>query len=190
MLRWLVSDTPGRVHVRLPSEPVGPGDPLDIRAEVEDERFLRVNGARVTARLTSPTGGETEVPLEWQVERDGEYVATVRPPEEGLWRVEVEATTPEGEILGGFGHVLAGESRREYFAPGMRPNLLRRIADETGGVSYDAGTVDRLGEDIRYTESGHTIIEQLDLWDMPAVFLAVLGLLGGEWVFRRRRGLA
>jgi uncharacterized membrane protein len=190
LLRWLVSESPGRLNVSVPAEPSGPGEPLEIRAHVEDERFLRVNGASVTARLTSPTGGETEVPLEWKVERDGEYAATVRLPEEGLWRVDVMASVPDGEVVTGSAHALIGESRREYFAAGMRPRLLRRVADETGGRFYTSSDVDRLAEDIRFTESGHTVTEELDLWDMPAVFLALLGLLGGEWVLRRRRGLA
>jgi len=33
-------------------------------------------------------------------------------------------------------------------------------------------------------------VRKLDLWDMPAVFLILLATLGGEWLLRRRRGLA
>jgi len=32
--------------------------------------------------------------------------------------------------------------------------------------------------------------ESRDLWDMPVVFLLLVGLLGGEWAYRKRRGLA
>ena len=31
---------------------------------------------------------------------------------------------------------------------------------------------------------------QLELWDMPALFVALLGLIAAEWLLRRRRGLA
>jgi hypothetical protein len=50
--------------------------------------------------------------------------------------------------------------------------------------------VDRLAEDVMFTESGVTVREARDLWDMPIVFLLLLAALGGEWSYRRWRGLA
>jgi hypothetical protein len=41
-----------------------------------------------------------------------------------------------------------------------------------------------------YTSSGTTVTEQLDLWDTPAMFIALLGLIAAEWLLRRKRGLA
>jgi uncharacterized membrane protein len=35
-----------------------------------------------------------------------------------------------------------------------------------------------------------TTSERRDLWDMPAAFLLLGGLLAAEWAYRRRRGLA
>ena len=37
---------------------------------------------------------------------------------------------------------------------------------------------------------GATVQEERDLWDMPVLFLLLVGLLGGEWGYRRLRGLA
>ena len=47
-----------------------------------------------------------------------------------------------------------------------------------------------LAEDVNYTESGVTQRDAHDLWDMPIVFLLLVTLLGAEWFYRRRRGLA
>ena len=38
--------------------------------------------------------------------------------------------------------------------------------------------------------SGTTVTEQLDLWDTPAMFIALLALIATEWLLRRKRGLA
>jgi len=43
---------------------------------------------------------------------------------------------------------------------------------------------------VTYTESGVTQRDARDLWDAPAVFLVLVMLLGMEWAWRRRRGLA
>jgi len=72
----------------------------------------------------------------------------------------------------------------------MRPAVLRQVAEETGGRFYRPSEASRLAEDIVYTTSGATEVQQLDLWDMPVIFLLLLGLLGAEWLYRRRRGLA
>ena len=49
---------------------------------------------------------------------------------------------------------------------------------------------DELAEAITYSGRGITVVEQRDLWDMPIILLLLLALMGGEWMFRRTRGLA
>ncbi len=72
----------------------------------------------------------------------------------------------------------------------MRRAQLERMADETEGRFYTADDVSGLSEDIRYSERGDTVLETKPLWDMPVLFLALLGLLTVEWGYRRLRGLA
>lgn len=196
LLRWLVHDTPGRVRLD-PGDEVAPvGEALRVRAEVEDERYLRVNGADVVATVTGPGGAASELRLDWTVERDGEYEGRFVPDEEGLYRVEVRAADAGAGAATGRDSVLstgffrAGTPRIEEFGAGRRTELLRRIADETGGRFYTADDAEVLADEIRYTESGDTVYEERSLWDMPALFLLLAALLGGEWAFRRRRDLA
>jgi hypothetical protein len=35
-----------------------------------------------------------------------------------------------------------------------------------------------------------TVVEERELWDMPALFLALVALVGAEWGYRRVKGLA
>ncbi len=194
LLRWLVHGAPGRVRLDLPQESSPPGEALTIRAEVEDARFLRVNGAVVVAALTGPSGVPSEVPLEWTVEGDGEYAGRFVPDEPGLYQVMARATIPgaatDTATLASAGHLRVGASEREPFDAGRRSTLLERIAEETGGRSYTAADVDALPEEIGYTETGDTVYEDRPLWDMPFLFLLLVGLLTTEWGLRRRRGLA
>ena len=41
-----------------------------------------------------------------------------------------------------------------------------------------------------YTQSGVTVRESRDLWDMPALYLAIVALVSAEWAYRKARGLA
>ena len=39
------------------------------------------------------------------------------------------------------------------------------------------------------TGAGVTLVEEMDLWDMPILLLLLLVLILGEWGYRRVRGL-
>ena len=195
LLRWLVHDTPGRARLDLGDDVAPVSEPLRIRAEVEDERYLRVNGADVVATVTGPSGVPSEVRLDWTVERDGEYEGRFVPEEPGLHRVSVRAAPrgtalAEDEVVEGQGFFQAGTPQIEQFGAGRRTELLQRVADETGGRFYTAEDANLLAEEIRYTESGDTVYEERSLWDMPILFLLLAGLLGGEWAYRRWKDLA
>jgi hypothetical protein len=81
-------------------------------------------------------------------------------------------------------------SDAEYFDAAMRAPLLRRMAEETGGRFLRASESDTLADAISYSGSGITVVEERDLWDMPILLLCLLSLMGGEWLYRRARGLA
>lgn len=195
LLRWLVNDTPGRLELELDEEIVATEEPVTLRATLEDERYLRVNGAAVRATVIGPDGVPVDVPLAWTVERDGEYEGAFVPAEPGLHRIEVRAAggadaRDTADSLVAVGHVRAGSPQREAFGAARRTDLLRRIAEETGGRFYTADDADVLPEEIRYSTSGDTVQEAHPLWDMPALLLLIALLLTGEWVYRHRKELA
>ncbi|HWV56354.1 MAG TPA: hypothetical protein VNZ57_02685, partial [Longimicrobiales bacterium] len=210
MLRWLVHNVPDRVTITLPRERVEAGDAVLIMAQVEDEAYRGVNDASVIAYVTSPIGEEIMVPMEWTVGRDGEYRGSFTPEMDGPYTVEVEAVVPprpgstQVTMAGaasadeGVGrtrvtstrYLDVGPSPAEYFGASMNAALLRRVAEETGGRFYTPETAATLPEDITYTGAGVTLVEENELWDMPILFLLLVGLLGGEWIYRRRRSLA
>jgi uncharacterized membrane protein len=190
LIRWLVSGVPQPVVAAVTSDYVAPGDPIRITADVSDDSFSKVNDGRVVARVTAPDGVETEIPMSWTVGRDGEYHGTLATTGPGLHTVRVSAERDGRTLVANPVYAYAEPSRDEFFGSQMRAPLLRRIADETGGRFYTAANVASLAEDITYAGRGATVQEERDLWDMPILFLLLVGLLGSEWVYRRWRGLA
>jgi uncharacterized membrane protein len=189
LLRGLVDGVGEPVGLSLDRERVEAGEPIKLSARVRDSTYIELNDARVTAHLTSPSGSTRDVALEWSVEDDGLYTSTFVPNEEGSWSIEVEADRGDARVGGDQGWVRVGPGDDEYFDAARRAALLERIAEETGGRSYTPATVDQLAEDLQYAGSGVTMVEERDLWDMPLFFLMLVGLIGGEWALRRRRGL-
>lgn len=188
--RWLVESVPDQVELRTSHDRVDPGETVTLLADVADATWVDVNNGHVVAQVTSPSGKLSDVPMDWTTERDGEYRATFVPQEQGLYQIKVDASR-DGKSLGtSTSYVRVAPGDAEYFDSAMRAPLLRRIADETGGRFYTADNVAGLTEDINYTGRGVTVVEERDLWDMPALLILLVGLVFAEWSFRRARGLA
>ena len=190
LLRSLVSETPDAVEVAPEIASVEAGEPVTLKATVLDAGFVEVNGAAVGARVTTPTGEVRDVPMEWSVSEDGEYTATFTPRMDGLFEVAVDAAR-DTTLLGiAQTSVRVAPGTEEFRDPRQHRTLMERVASETGGRYYTAETADMLPEDLRFTGGGVTVTEEHDLWDMPILFLLLAGLLGAEWAYRRKRGLA
>jgi uncharacterized membrane protein len=189
-LRWLAADVPAAVELTASIDRPAPGEAIALHALVRDSLYAPVNGATVVAEVTAPSGARSEVPLEWGVTRDGEYRGSFTASESGVHALRVLRRDGGRELASAPTYVEAAPSREEYFAAGLREELLRRLARETGGRYYTPETAGTLPEDLRYARGGVTVAERKELWDMPATFLLLGALLAGEWAFRRRRGLA
>lgn len=186
VLRWLTSEVPDRVEVIVPDES-GPGEGIAVRATVSDPAYVRANGAAVQASVGAD--GQPLV-MDWAADRDGEYRTTVVPGGEGVQEVRVRAVVGRDTLRGESGYVRVATPATEFFGAGLRRGLLRQVAEETGGKYYDAADALQVARDVVYSASGATVIQRLDLWDMPIVFLLLVLALGVEWWWRRRRGLA
>lgn len=191
LLRWLVEGVPDQVDVRLPVDRVEPGESVTVEATVADEQFVELNDATVVATIARPGGTSLTVPMQWTGERDGQYRGTFVATEPGTYEIAVDATRAGGRIVGsGKAYLRAAPSEAEYFDPAMQPAPLRRIAEETGGRFYPADAAAGLAEDVRYAGRGVTSVEERELWNMPIILIALMGLICAEWGYRRMVGLA
>lgn len=190
LLRFLTSDVPGRVVVRTGADQVNPHTAVPLQATVVDSAYFSVNDAQVVAHVTPPTGPVRDVPLEWAVDRDGEYRGTFTPEEAGLYAIRVDAKGRDGSVTSDSTFVRAADLNAEYVDAEMRANLLQRLARETGGRFYTPATVSTLAEDLAMSKRGVTVANEMDLWDMPVNFLLLVALVSAEWAYRKLRGLA
>jgi len=190
MIRWLVDGVPDQVNVTTTADRVEPGEPVKLAAEVLDAAYTEVNDSRVVARITSPTGKVSELPVDWTVTHDGDYRASFTPDEPGVYDIRVTAAREQKDLGSAAMHVRVSAGDAEYFDAAMRAPLLKRIAEETGGRFFTPANAAALPEAVSYTGRGVTVVEERELWDMPALLLVLVALVSAEWGFRRARGLA
>ena len=190
LVRWLVDGVPNQVNVATSTDRVEPGETIKLSAEVLDAAYVEVNDSRVVASIVSPSGKTTEVPVDWTVTRDGDYRATFVPDEEGIYKLSVHAERGDKAIGTASMSVRVSAGDAEYFDAAMRAPLLKRVAEETGGRFFTATNASSLPEAISYNGRGVTVVEERELWDMPALFILLIGFVAAEWGYRRVKGLA
>jgi hypothetical protein len=190
MLRWLVDNVPDPVEARTVTDRVEPGHPVTLTADVVDPRYVELNDATVVAHVTSPTGSRVDVPLQWTGERNGQYRATFDTSTDGWYEAKVDATRAGATVGTAVTHVRAVPDDAEYFDAAMHAQLLKRIAQETGGRFYTADRISTLPDDLKFSGRGVTAVEERELWHMPALLIALVGLVCAEWGLRRAWRLA
>jgi uncharacterized membrane protein len=190
LLRWTVDGVPERVTVALDKERVEAGDRVTVTASVRDSRYIGVNDATIRARVIWPGGAERDLPMTASTDRDGEYRATFVAEREGLYEVRADAARGKEAPIAARAFARAAPDDAEYFDASMRGPLLRRVAEDTGGRFYTPSSLSTLPEDITYLGKGVTVLQEKDLWDLPIVLALLIACLCGEWLLRRRAGLA
>ncbi len=189
LLRYVVSATPSRVVASAPNQRLEDDGRIQLRAEVRDTNYMPAGDADVQANVIDPDGVSQIVPLRPEPLGQGIYAADWSAQKPGSYIAEITAGRGT-QALGSDVLTFRRENGvAENFHREQNRELLQKLAAETGGRYYKPTDAGRLPQEIAYSEAGITAHETKDLWDMPAVFLAILLLKGTEWLLRRRWGV-
>jgi uncharacterized membrane protein len=190
-LRWLIKD-PELARVRLDTERsvVLKGDPVGAEVQVLGPDYRGMEGAAVQAVLL-PVGRQDLERRTVDVTTGPEGKALLKfegvPP--GTYDVRVSAEK-DGERIGVAKEpVIVEASDVELLSPFPRPELLRALAEGSGGayVDIDEPLPDIELEDTRRVEVDRT--RRIPVWNTWPAFLALLVVAAAEWWIRRRSGL-
>ena len=166
------------------------GEPVAVTAELVDADRQPVPGARVSVAATLLDGGEGGVvELVPALGQPGRYEGELDPEIEGEYQLQAWGRRQEARL---------GEARGFFEVRDIDPELsgaiadvplLRRLARQGGGLFFAPGQVDEIAARLPLASPATSRRLVDDLWDTPWLFAGILGLLSGEWLLRRRRGL-
>ncbi|HYR41811.1 MAG TPA: glutamine amidotransferase [Terriglobia bacterium] len=190
ILRWLVSTSPDPVMINPDKDTYLPGEAVRLTAEISNKKFERMNNAKVVAKVTNPDGVTETIPLDWTASGEGAYQADFNVTTPGIYQLAVEATQGS-ENLGTNRAAFQVQDRPvEYYNASLDARLLQSIASSTGGRYYPLSRIGSVPDDAQYVEGETSFIEQKELWDVPFLFMLLCITMGGEWLWRKRKGLA
>jgi len=189
LLRWLVSDTPRKVTTSTPKQLISDDSHVSLRAEVRDRTYLPASDAKAEAHILGPDGVAESIEMRPDPIEAGVYNADWTTPKPGSYLVEVVAARGSEELGRDTMTFRREDGVAENFHVQQNRELLEKLSSETGGRYYTPQDAAKLGKDISYSDAGITVRETRDLWDMPIIFLALLGLRSAEWLLRRKWGV-
>ncbi len=193
LLRWLAKDSPGQVVATMPQQTLMDDGHVHLTAAVRDKEFTPSGEARVSAHVIGPEGLSEVVDLapvpnspgmfamDWTAEKPGSYVAEVTAGSE----VKGSAQELGKDVLA----FRREDGVAENFHTEQNRELLEKLSEETGGRYWRESELERLPREISYSEAGISVRDTKELWDMPVVFLVLLGLMSADWLLRRKWGV-
>lgn len=190
MARWLALSSPGQVAVTLDKETYGTSEPVTITASVFNEEYTPINNAAVSAHITGPAGQTEEVPLEWTFGAEGVYRAKYQPRMGGMHQVDVSVNSPESITARDLVGFSVATSVAEFTDPTLHEDVLKRLAESTGGDFTPLQQASRLPDRIPVVKQTSSSVIERELRDAPLLFFGAFLFLGLEWFLRRQKGLA
>jgi uncharacterized membrane protein len=172
--------------VTLTTERVYYGDQAQVtlRADVRDSDYQPATAASVDLAIDAPGEATRNVLMEAVPGVPGRYELTLDADAAGIYRFEAEASL-NGESLGRSRVAVRREDgRSEHFQVQQNRALLERLSAATGGRYFSLADADDIPEAVQFSDAGIVERRLLELWNMPILFLLLLGLKAGEWMLR------
>ena len=119
---------------------------------------------------------------------NGTYGGALEPLAPGRYRVEAQARS-QGAVHRAVTEFVVDTWTPEALAVVPDRGTLQSLAAATGGVLAEPGATDDLQASLEAAIDRPLRWHERRLWEEPLLYALLLGLLGSEWWFRRRRGL-
>jgi hypothetical protein len=163
-------------------------DQCRLYAHLLDDNFEPIVQPVFEVYVTSLAGGKAKelVSLRPDSSQPGLYEGYFTPSEAGGYRLEANENDQRNSSTTEF---QVTDVRQELLDTGMRPDHLQRIADLTGGAKLGVRELPELTALINGDPVTITLRSERPLWDHWLVVLLLVGLLGSEWILRRRHDL-
>jgi hypothetical protein len=201
LIRWLVSQSdflPGQ-DVSLKSERTtySPGETVNFLAYDRGTGTTRLP----PLRITGPDGRVFPIRLGKVGGKQADFIGSFKPKLPGEYLAHLSSSSPPSPRRGGAGGGVRPGSdvlvpftvfhtREEDIITAADPELMRQIAQASGGETLSIQELDELPQKLKVAHALLTIrTEPRPAWDRWWVLASLLGALSLEWLLRRRMGL-
>jgi len=174
-----------RIHIETGPKSFRTGERVQIYTNVLNGSYEPVTTPSYTlfAEQREPKPGSTPVRLEPVKDVPGLYQGFFTPEEAGTYVLRTAAAEAEASNTV---EIQVATTPLEQLEPAMQEDLLKKMADLSGGRFLTVRELPSLPDSIQAELQTTIVRREKELWDLPLVFAVLLGCAAIEWFFRRR----
>jgi len=189
-IRWMATRTDAKlVNVETNKPIYSPSEQVQITVRVYNETYQPISDAELSIEVSPPTGKPFQIPSNADTQVEGLYSAQFLASEKGTYKITATGSL-SGKQLGTDSVEFSVQTPLiEFENPQLNEELLKQLADISGGVYTPLLQIDTLPSQIKDVGSTITTVHEDELWDSPFILLLAVGILSAEWILRKRKGL-
>jgi hypothetical protein len=159
-----------------------------LYAHVLDDNYEPVvqTGFNVVVSGLDGAGKKERVSLRPDRTQPGLYEGYFSPPGAGRYRMEANE---DDQAVSNTTEFQVADAKTELTDTAMRLAQMQRIAELTGGACLTIQQLPQLGSLVNSEPITTTVRSERSLWDNAIIAILLVGLLGGEWIMRRKHDL-
>lgn len=169
------------------------GERITLKARIFDQNYEKMRDASVMA-IVRGEASRGEAPADSEVvnlalDDLGDYTATLRALPPGNYSFEGKVFRDSKEIGSKAGEFLVEEYSVEDSDLKTNFDLLKRIAEVSGGRYYEKEEIENLANDLDLVEKEEQKTREIPLWNHPLLLAIFVLCLSIEWAIRKRSQL-
>jgi hypothetical protein len=188
-IRWLViREDMDLVNLFTDKKTYKGGERITLKAKVFDQNYQKIKDASVVANIKGEALPDSEV-INLSLDELGDYTTTLRalPPGKYIFAGSVfrdgrKIGTKKGEFFVEEFSMEDADLKTDF-------DLLRRIAEASGGKYYEQEDIGNLPNDIGLLEKEKQSTKEISLWNNPLLLAIFVLCLSIEWAIRKRSQL-
>lgn len=195
VIRWMATDTDDeKLYLSTDAATYTIGDTAKVTAYLYSETYQQQTDATVEVEVVPPDGTPFQLRIGSAAQNATSdigslYTAQFELVQKGTYRIRAvgrsrNLTLGEDQI-----DIYVHPQLAELEMPQLNENLLKQLAEQTGGAYFSIADAESLPENVANVQNPVFVDAERELWAHPLILIAVVGLLGTEWFLRKRIGL-
>lgn len=191
-IRWLSVDRKNKnITIKTTKKHYTMGEKVGVTAQIYDASYVPVEDALVKVKISGGKNAQRDIVL--SPIGNGRYYSDVEGLGEGDYSYYGEVFKGSNKLGGEGGRFSVGEIVPEYQNISMNAQLLRDMAQQSGGKFYVPENCSNILNDIKankkFKDRSITTRKEYALWNIWWLMGAVILLLAAEWALRKRLGM-
>jgi hypothetical protein len=198
-IRWLVTrEDMDLINIFTDRKIYKSGERINFSAKIFDQNYQKIKDASVLLNIKSEgspaKGGGKEASadsemLSLSLDQTGDYNGTLRSLPPGKYLFKGEVFRDETRIGSKSGEFTVEEYSLEDANLTTDFDLLKKMAEVSGGKFYEKDQIGNLANDLEFTEKKEERTKEIQLWNHPILLILMVGCLSAEWAIRKRAQL-